>query len=152
LGAGSVFSLVLPAHVEARENEGARACVLVVEDAPDLRVLVGKLVERMGYEPLLAPDVESALELLEAHEVDLLLTDWAMPGMNGGDLIEALKRDARWRDVPVVVLTGHDMERRHALEAGCDRFLIKPVMRDELQRAIAELLATRKTDGANGVM
>jgi CheY-like chemotaxis protein len=145
LGTGSVFSLVLPAHVEAQDIEGARGRVLVVEDAPDLRVLVGKLVERMGYEPLLAPDVPRALELLEAHEIDLLLTDWAMPGMNGGDLIKAMKRDARWRGVPVIVLTGHDMERRHALEAGCDRFLIKPVMRDELQRAVAELLSQDQT-------
>jgi CheY-like chemotaxis protein len=148
LGAGSVFSLVLPAHAEARDIEGVRARILVVEDAPDLRVLVGKLVERMGYEPLLAPDAGRALELLEAQEVDLLLTDWAMPGMNGGDLIKALKRDARWRGVPVVVLTGHDMERRHALEAGCDRFLIKPVMRDELQRAISELLSRDSPNAA----
>jgi CheY-like chemotaxis protein len=148
LGAGSIYSLVLPAHDEAEEREGARARVLVVEDAPDLRVLVGKLVERMGYEALLAPDVPRALSLIEEHEIDLLLTDWAMPGLNGGDLIKRMKQDARWKDKPVVVLTGHDMERRHALEAGCDRFLIKPVMRDELQRTISELLATRDTNGA----
>ena len=103
-------------------------------------VLVGKLVERMGYEPVLAPDVPRAIERLAEHDIDLLLTDWAMPGLNGGDLIKSMKGDARWRAIPVVVLTGHDMERRHAMEAGCDRFLVKPVMREELQRAISELL------------
>ncbi|MFL6229142.1 MAG: response regulator [Pyrinomonadaceae bacterium] len=146
-GTGSIYSLVLPARAEAAGRDGARAPrVLVVEDAPDLRVLVGKLIERMGYEALLASDAPHALALVEEHEIDLLLTDWAMPGMNGGELIKRMKQDARWATTPVVVLTGHDMERRHALEAGCDRFLIKPIMRDELQRAIAELLTRDSPD------
>jgi CheY-like chemotaxis protein/nitrogen-specific signal transduction histidine kinase len=140
VGTGSSYSLVLPAHAEAGRREGEIARVLVVEDAPDLRLLVGKLVERMGYEVLLAPDVPRALELLEKHEIDLLLTDWAMPGMNGGDLIAKMKDDARWQSIPTVVLTGHDLERQHARDAGCDRFLVKPAVRDELQDAIAELL------------
>jgi CheY-like chemotaxis protein/nitrogen-specific signal transduction histidine kinase len=152
VGAGSIYSLLLPAHAEASERDGRRARVLVVEDVPDLRLLVGKLVERMGYDVLLAPDVDRALELLDAHEIDLLLTDWAMPGKNGGDLISAIRQDARLSTMPVVVLTGHDMERRHAQESGCDRFLVKPVMREELQRTISELLVTRAMDGASEVM
>lgn len=140
VGTGSVYSLVLPAHAESRRREGELARVLVVEDAPDLRLLVGKLVERMGYEVLLAPDVPRAIELLEKNEVDLLLTDWAMPGMNGGELIAKMKDDARWQTIPTVVLTGHDMERQHARDVGCDRFLVKPAVRDELQDAIKELL------------
>jgi CheY-like chemotaxis protein len=140
VGTGSTYSLVLPAHAAAARREGECARVLVVEDAPDLRLLVGKLVERMGYEVLLAPDVPRAVELLEQNEIDLLLTDWAMPGMNGGDLIAKMKEDARWRAIPTVVLTGHDLERQSARDAGCDRFLVKPAVRDELQDAIAELL------------
>jgi CheY-like chemotaxis protein len=140
IGAGSVYSLVLPADAEESSSQGRRARVLVVEDSPDLLLLVGKLVERMGYDASLAPDVPRALELLDAQEIDLLLTDWAMPAMNGGDLIQRVRQDARWRSIPVVVLTGHDMERRHAQEAGCDRFLVKPVMRDELHDAISALL------------
>ena len=140
VGAGSVYSLVLPAHAEPPGREAERARLLVVEDAPDLLLLVGKLVERMGYEVQLAPDVPRALEQLEKGETDLLLTDWAMPGMTGGDLIAKMKGDPRWRAIPIVVLTGHDTERRRAQEAGCDRFLVKPIAHDELQNAIAELL------------
>ncbi|MDT7604357.1 MAG: hypothetical protein QOF61_2354 [Acidobacteriota bacterium] len=147
-GAGSVYSLILPAHVEAHGSDTARARVLVVEDAPDLRVLVGKLVERMGYEAMLAPDAARALEILDRQEIDLLLTDWAMPVMNGGDLIKRMREDARWRSIPIVVLTGHDMERQHAQEAGCDRFLVKPVMRDELHDAISALLDSPPTCAA----
>lgn len=140
VGSGSVYTLVFPAHVEESQGAGRRARVLVVEDSPDLLLLVGKLVERMGYDATLASDVPRALELLDAQEVDLLLTDWAMPVMNGGDLIKRVRENERWRSLPVVVLTGHDMERRHAQEAGCDRFLVKPVMRDELHHAISALL------------
>jgi CheY-like chemotaxis protein len=65
-----------------------------------------------------------------------------MPGMNGGELIEELKKSERTRSVPTIVLTGHDTdnERMAAEAAGCDRFLVKPVMRDELQTVISELL------------
>ncbi|HEX8160942.1 MAG TPA: hybrid sensor histidine kinase/response regulator [Pyrinomonadaceae bacterium] len=140
VGVGSVYSLVLPARAEPRRREDGSARVLVVEDSPDLCLLVGKLVERMGYEVLLAPDVPRALELLEQNEIDLLLTDWAMPGMNGGDLISKMKSDSRWQSIPTVVLTGHDLERQSARDAGCDRFLVKPAVRDELRDAISELL------------
>jgi CheY-like chemotaxis protein len=84
----------------------------------------------------------AALKILAEHRIDLLLTDWSMPGMDGGELIATLKCDAGLRDIPTIVLTGHDTdtERHDALAAGCDRFLVKPVRRDVLQRVISELL------------
>ena len=140
-GTGTTYSVVLPADAASEEADGPRRRVLVVDDAPDLLLLVGKLVERMGYEAVTALDVPRALEALAAREIDLVLTDWAMPELGGGELIARMKQDARWRTIPVVVLTGHDMERRHAQEVGCDRFLVKPVAHGELQRVLSELLA-----------
>ncbi|HYE65333.1 MAG TPA: response regulator, partial [Pyrinomonadaceae bacterium] len=79
---------------------------------------------------------------LHQKQIDLLITDWAMPEMNGGELIAALKSDARLRDIPTIVLTGYDTDqgRDDARAFGCDRFLIKPIKRDNLQRVIHELL------------
>jgi CheY-like chemotaxis protein len=67
-----------------------------------------------------------------------------MPEMSGGELIAAMKEEERLRNIPIIVLTGHDTdnERQAAKTAGCDRFLVKPVMRDELQRIINELMPT----------
>jgi CheY-like chemotaxis protein len=142
LGAGATYSIVLPAQKSARHADHAARHILVVDDAPELLLLLGKLIERMGYRVTTAPSVARALETLGAQAVDLLLTDWAMPEANGGDLINSLKQDPSKRNIPVVVLTGHDtdIERSEAQRAGCDRFLVKPIMRDELQRVIGELL------------
>ncbi len=140
-GSGATYSILLPAHVERAENVPAARRVLIVEDTPDLLALLGKLVERMGYKVLTADCAAHARELLEREpQLDLLLSDWSMPEVSGGALIAALKSDPRWRDLPTIVLTGHDTFEDEAIAAGCDRFLVKPVLRDELQQAISDLL------------
>lgn len=141
LGVGTIYSLVLPAS--RVETFPPKPCLLVVDDVPDIMLLLGKLVERMGYQVEMASCANEALEVLRRREIDLLITDWAMPGMNGGELIHALKQEAKWRGIPSIVLTGHDTEteRDEALAAGCDCFLVKPVKRDELQKVIHRLVA-----------
>jgi two-component system capsular synthesis sensor histidine kinase RcsC len=141
-GVGATYSILLPAQTERASQTTAR--VLIVEDTHDLRVLLGKLVERMGYEVLTAESATEARALLAREpRIDLLLTDWAMPEVSGGELIAALRRDPRWCDLPTIVLTGHDAAADEAAAAGCDRFLVKPILRDELQEAITELLASK---------
>ncbi|HEY0005143.1 MAG TPA: response regulator [Pyrinomonadaceae bacterium] len=140
LGLGTVYSITLLSAPPAETFQAQR--LLIVEDVPDLLLLLRKLVERMGFEVETASGAHEALEIIREKRIDLLLTDWSMPGMNGGELISALKRDERLRAIPTVVLTGHDTdtERREAKAAGCDRFLVKPIKRDELQSVILELL------------
>lgn len=140
LGSGTVYSIVLPSSQPALASDARR--VLIVDDAPELLLLLRKLVTRMGYQVETALSAPAALRILHEKRIDLLLTDWSMPEMNGGELIATLKRDARLRDIPSIVLTGHDTdtERRDAIAAGCDRFLVKPVRRNELQCVISELL------------
>jgi signal transduction histidine kinase/ActR/RegA family two-component response regulator len=139
-GRGTVYSLVLPAGQLVSKTEAQR--ILVVDDAPELLLLLRKLIARMGYEVEVASGAAEALAIMGTKRIDLLLTDWAMPGMNGGELIAVMKEDERLRGIPTIVLTGHDTdhERRQAEHVGCDRFLVKPVMRDELQRTINQML------------
>ena len=141
-GRGTIYSLVLPAAQQVSLSELQR--ILIVDDAPELLLLLRKLVARMGYQVEIASHAKEALRILRKVQVDLLLTDWAMPEMNGGELIAAMKEDERLREIPTIVLTGHDTdnERQAAEAVGCDRFLVKPIMRDELQRVIHEMLPT----------
>lgn len=140
-GVGTTYSIVFPAAQPAQLSEHGR--ILIVEDMPELLLLLKKLVMRMGYEAETASDGFAALRILREKEINLVLTDWAMPGMNGGELITAMKRDLGLRDIPTIILTGHDTdeERREAARAGADHFLVKPVKRDDLQRTINKLLA-----------
>jgi signal transduction histidine kinase len=139
-GRGTVYSLVLPASPQKSAAEMRR--VLIVDDVPELLMLLRKLVARMGYQVETASNAAAALSVMEEKQVDLVLTDWSMPEMSGGELIAAMKASERLRETPVIVLTGHDTdsERQAAEAAGCDRFLVKPVMRDVLQRVINELM------------
>lgn len=140
LGSGTTYSIVLPASTQEVESDVHR--ILIVEDAPELLLLLRKLIARMGYQVEIASGAQAALATLQEKSIDLVITDWAMPEMNGGELIRTFKQDERLRHIPTIVLTGHDTEgeRRDAALAGCDRFLVKPAKRDELQRAISELL------------
>lgn len=142
LGIGTTYSIVLPASRTAIMTDKPR--VLVVDDVPEIMLLLGKLVERMDYQVETALCASEALDILRRKEIDLLITDWSMPGMSGGELVSTLKQDARWRNIPSIILTGHDTdaEREAALTAGCDCFLVKPVKRDDLQRDISRLLST----------
>jgi signal transduction histidine kinase/CheY-like chemotaxis protein len=139
-GRGTVYSLVLPASEQMSLSDMQR--ILIVDDAPELLLLLRKLVSRMGYQVETASGAVEALAILKEKKVDLLLTDWSMPGMDGGELISTLKQDHRLCEIPIIVLTGHDTdtERQAAEAVGCDRFLVKPVMRDELQRVINKLM------------
>lgn len=142
VGVGTTYSIILPASQQLTGENTRR--ILIVDDVPEILLLLRKLVERMGYQVEIASGADEALAILREKRIDLLLTDWSMPGMNGGELICALKRDERWLEIPTIVLTGHDtdVERTEARSAGCDRFLVKPIKRDELQSVIQELLAT----------
>ena len=139
-GRGTIYSLVLPAAQRVSYSELQR--ILIVDDAPELLLLLKKLVTRMGYQVEIATGANEALTVMESKRIDLLITDWSMPGMSGGELIAAVKAQERLREIPTIVLTGHDTdnEREEAETVGCDRFLVKPVMRDELQRVINEIL------------
>jgi signal transduction histidine kinase len=148
-GTGTTYSLVLPAGERRAVSEQRR--ILIVDDVPELLLLLRKLVARMGYQVEIASSARGALEILGRTKIDLLLTDWAMPAMNGGELVATIKQDEALRHIPTIILTGHDTERERdeAQAVGCDRFLLKPIKRDELQRVILELLPEATTIAAS---
>lgn len=105
-----------------------KASILVVDDDPtNLRYLSEIL--KVDYKPYLAPSGERALTFLEARKPDLILLDVEMPGMNGYDVIRAIKKVPEWADIPVIFLTGQegrDKEQR-ALDLGAVDYILKPI-------------------------
>jgi CheY-like chemotaxis protein len=84
---------------------GGTGPVLVVEDDPDIRQAMAELLEDDGYECVLAEHGLDALEALRRTTPSLLLVDLVMPVMNGAELIARLRKDARWSNLPIVVMT-----------------------------------------------
>jgi len=119
-----------------------RPVILVVDDQPqNLELLEAHLLPQ-GYVILKAANGEEALEILSGNQIDLVLLDVMMPGMNGFEVLEKLRADKRTRLIPVVMLTvlNETEDRVKALEAGCDDFISKPFDRHELLARVTSLL------------
>src|SRR5438128_10946943 len=102
--------------------------VLVVEDDPETRQFYSDAFEREGFLIDQAHNGHQALEKAFASPPDLILTDIAVPGIDGIELCRRLRADARTRSVPVLAITGYG-DRQYpdrAIGAGADRVLIKP--------------------------
>ncbi|HEY3218385.1 MAG TPA: response regulator, partial [Candidatus Limnocylindria bacterium] len=101
--------------------------VLAVDDTPENLRLIEALLVPQGYDVVTASSGRDALALLPTEKPDLLLLDIVMPEMNGYEVAKAIRADAAWRHVPVIMITatgGQDLVR--ALEAGADDFVSKP--------------------------
>lgn len=121
--------------------EGART-VLVCEDEESLRELI-RVSLGPGFHVLEAADYETALALVEANRLDLVLLDLVLEGRSGFDVLEALRADPRTARTPVLVISASSDVDAHALSAGADRFLPKPFEPDELRRITLEMLGAR---------
>ncbi len=87
------------------EPSGGRR-VLVVDDVPAVRAFLQLALAEQGYQVMLAGDGQTALQMAREVQPDLILLDWVMPRMNGAQVLRALRRDPRLKQVPVVLMTG----------------------------------------------
>jgi len=102
--------------------------VLVVEDDPDNRRIVTKVLSVEGYQVVEATDGVEALAQARAEHPDLILMDLALPNMDGWEATRRLKSDPATRTIPVVALTAVAMrgDEERARAAGCDDYVSKP--------------------------
>src|SRR5919109_2352118 len=117
------------------ENKGT---ILYVEDNPDNRLLVKRILLSEDYALLEAMDAAEALELLETTHPDLILMDINMPGVDGYTLTATIKALPGFERVPILAVTANVMrgDREKTLEAGCDGYIQKPLDIDQLTREI----------------
>ena len=121
--------------------------ILVVEDEPAIRELIGFACESSGYTVLRAGSVQEASDLLSQNRVHLILLDWMLPDLSGLQWLDKLKRDERYAAVPVIMLTarGTESDKVAGLDAGADDYVVKPFSPREL---IARIRAVLRRGGA----
>jgi two-component system, chemotaxis family, chemotaxis protein CheY len=114
--------------------------VLVVDDLPDVRLSFMFMLEASGYDVAEASDGAAALAYMQNHQVDVVLTDLYMPGMDGVALIRALMQKHPHRPRIIVMSGAEHLGRNATMQAatvaGADVILSKPITREQLLRAI----------------
>lgn len=119
------------------------ATVLIVDDTPDGREIYSLHLQQRGFTVLTARDGTEGVELARQHQPDVIVMDLAMARLDGLGATKQLKRDARTRRTPVIVLTAYPGKpvQQQALEAGASLFLTKPCLPEDLEQHIRRLLA-----------
>lgn len=119
--------------------------ILAVDDSATNLLVIENLLQIDGHDVLTAMDATGALEMLAAHEIDLVLMDIHMPGIDGIEALSAIRDSAeRWRDVPVIALTADAMtgDRERYINLGMNGYVTKPIDMEHLSSEIATVIAS----------
>ena len=159
---GSEFWVEIPVYARAASDKtpsarvepasplaagAARHKVIYVEDNPSNIAFMQELVEDLpSVELLTAATAELGLEMIRAHRPDVVIMDINLPGMNGIEAMEMLRKFPETRDIPVIGLSAAALlqDTKRAKAAGFFRYLTKPVKVDELTRVLEELLERKQ--------
>jgi len=116
--------------------------ILAVDDSASMRKMVSFTLEQAGFEVVQASDGQEALRVAGGKAVDLVLTDVHMPGMDGIELIKALRALPDYRHTPILTLTTESSaeKKAQAKTAGATGWIVKPFTPDKLIGTIKMLL------------
>ncbi len=118
--------------------------IMTVDDSAIVRKIIRSAVEVLDYEVVEAKDAKEALDILEDEyeDIALILLDWNMPGMDGFEMLELIKKDKHLRHIPVMMVTSETGGENiiKAIQTGATHYLVKPFTIEELTKRILECL------------
>jgi two-component system chemotaxis response regulator CheY len=123
---------------------GSAVRFLVVDDFSTMRRIIKNFLNDLGYNHVQeADDGMTALPILKSGTIDFLITDWNMPGMQGLDLLKAVRADAKISKMPVLLLTAEAKREQiiEAAQAGVNGYVIKPFTAQTLKDKLDKILA-----------
>jgi len=116
---------------------------LIIEDSPTMRQLIRFALNRIpGAQIIEASDGVDGLKKLSSNEVDLILTDINMPIMDGLKLVNLVRSNEKFKDIPIVIITteGAQEDRERAIALGANAYITKPIQSTALLSIVTELL------------
>ncbi|HOG16728.1 MAG TPA: response regulator [Syntrophales bacterium] len=117
--------------------------ILIVDDFATMRKVIRNLLKQVGYENILeAEDGVSALRVLKAQKVDLIISDWNMPNMTGFELLKAVRADADLGKTPFLMVTAEALQDNvvAAVKAGVSNYIVKPFTAEVLNEKISKIM------------
>jgi len=127
-----------------KKRKGFLLKLLVVDDSSTMRRIIKNTLARLGYKDVLegADGVEGWNVLDSNPEIDMLITDWNMPEMNGLELVKKVRADSRFTDLPIIMVTteGGKAEVITALKAGVNNYIVKPFTPQVLKEKLGAVM------------
>lgn len=125
--------------------------IIIVEDDPGINKYLQAALRGRDYEPMLATDGKTALEMIASHCPDLLLLDLGLPDMDGSEIIRSVRS---WSRMPIIVISARnaELDKAAALDMGADDYLTKPFGTVELLARIRTALRHTRTDGTSDAL
>lgn len=119
--------------------------ILIVDDSGPMRALIKKIIKASGFnigEFYEAGTGREALDVLNAHWLDLVLSDYNMPDMNGLEMLREMQQDEMMKDIPVVMVTteGSNERIREFMEMGASAYIKKPFTPEQIRSQLNQLL------------
>lgn len=124
-------------------QSAAQPLVLVVDDNEDNLLLLAFLLEQLGCAIITAADGQTALDLVQTQPPSLILLDMMLPDLDGMDVLCCLKQNPLTTDIPVIAVTAmaRPEDRERILAAGCNEYVTKPYVIDELEALLRRYLS-----------
>lgn len=119
-----------------------KAKIFIVEDEPSIATLVKYNLEKENYKVFISNNGEEGLKEIKKIEPDLILLDWMLPDLSGIEICRSLKKDQKFKSIPIIMLTakGQEEDKILGLNTGADDYLVKPFSHSELVARINALL------------
>ncbi|TAL73694.1 MAG: response regulator [Rhodanobacter sp.] len=129
-------------HSEPRVRAMASTCMLVVDDSPTIRAVLGKMLIQDGYAVIKAANGAEALELARREHPGLIFLDIVMPGVSGFEVLRTLRHETATQATPIVMISGNVQatEQFYVQRYGADDFMKKPFGREEVFERIQQLV------------
>ena len=120
--------------------------ILLVEDTEDNRQMMKNLLEMSGFQVVEATNGREAVELASRVKPQIILMDLSLPFIDGLAATRQIRSLPDLREVPIVAVSAHDTAdfHTHALEAGCNAYITKPINFPELEETVNSLLAQKR--------
>jgi len=131
-----------------------KAKIFIVEDEPSIVQLVKYNLEKENFKVLVSNNGEEGLQEIKKTEPDLILLDWMLPDLSGIDICKALRKDTKFKNIPIIMLTARSQEEDKVLglNVGADDYLPKPFSNPELIARVNALLRRSKPSVAEDVI
>jgi DNA-binding response OmpR family regulator len=118
--------------------------ILVLDDDPDIGIMIKIMLEYKGYSVILTDRGEKAQEIIRTDNINLLIMDMLLSGVNGTDMCAELKKNPLTSSIPIMMISAHPNAKQICIDAGADVFISKPFDMPDILEKIARLMPGAK--------